>query len=237
MTKNKNTNKRGKPQEWTDEQLKDMALEIKYKNQGKKLTPSLLQKETGVGRNTWSRRMKVFIEELNRPVLPTINLHDNNEITLPSIDLIFRKYGNDQQALKNELINIELLIYDLYNELRDYKLKDEQYKKSSDEVQSLKNEINKQKKRADHYEQLYNTVTVSSVYPHLQNEKGTKLYELGIKDNLIDFNNQKEKNMDLQNLSSHFPSVSEESIANREKLEKDKKSSKNMKELRNKFDV
>lgn len=237
MTKKKNTNKRGKPQEWTDEQLKDMALEIKYKNQGKKLTPSLLQKETGVGRNTWSRRMKTIIEELNAPVLTSINLDDNNEITLPSIDLIFKKYGKDKQALKNELINIELLIYDLYNELSEYKQKDEQYKKSSDEVQSLKKEVIKQRRKAEHYEQLYNTIKVSSVYPHLQNAKGSQLNELGIKDNLIDFNNHKEQNIELNNLSSHFPNVSEESNDSKENLEKNNKRSKNMQKILNKFDV
>lgn len=237
MKKKKNTNNPGKPQQWTDEQLKDMALEIKYKNQGKKLTPSLLQKGTGVGRNTWSRRMKEFIEELNRPVLPSIKLEDNNEITLPSIDLIFQKYSNDQQALKNELINIELLIFDLYNELNEYKRKEESFKKSFDEVQSLKKEINKQKERAEHYEQLYNSIMVSSTFPHLKNAKGSVLNELGIHDNLIDFNKHKQQNMDVENLSSYFPSVSEEAISNKEKIEESSKRKKNMKDLLDRFDV
>lgn len=237
MVTKKNSNGRGKPQEWTDDQLKEMALEVKYKNQSKNLTPSFLQKETGVGRNTWSRRMKEFIEELNKPMLPTINLDKTGEVTLPNIDLIFEKYGKDKRLLKNELLNVEVLIYDLYTELKSFKAKQELYQKAINEAQSLKEEVAKQKKRAEHYEQLYNSLAVSSVFPHLQNEKKSKLNELGIKDNLIDFNINKEKNLDLGDLSSHFPKVTDATIANKEELEKNEKRDKNMKELLNKFDL
>ncbi|WP_419878148.1 hypothetical protein [Brevibacillus centrosporus] len=127
MGKKSNGNTRGKPQEWTDEQLKELALEVKYKNKGIKLTPSLLQKETNVGRNTWSRRMKDFIDELNQPAMRSHNLEDNDTVYLPSIDLIFQKHGKDKQALKNELFNIELTILKQHNELREYKEKDRLY--------------------------------------------------------------------------------------------------------------
>jgi hypothetical protein len=231
----KKTNKgRGKPKEWTDEKLKEMALEVKYKNQGKKLTPSFLQEETGVGRNTWSRRMKEFITELNQPVLQSINISDNSEVTLPSMDLILKRYGKDKQALRSELMNIEILIYDLFNELKEYKLKYEKSRKAAEEIQSLKEELLIQNKRAEHYESLYNTIMVSSIYPHLQDEKKSKLYQLGIKDNLIDFSTNKERNTDLKNLSSHFPDVSDKTT--KRKLE-DQKRDKNMELLLNKFDI
>ncbi|WP_110927711.1 hypothetical protein [Bacillus massiliglaciei] len=237
MVTKKNSNRRGKPQDWTDDQLKEMALEVKYKNQSKNLTPSFLQQETGVGRNTWTRRMKEFIEELNNPMLPTINLDETGEVTLPNIDLIFKKYGKDKQGLKNELLNVEVLIYDLYTELKQYKAKEELYQKAINDAQSLKEEVAKQKKRAEHYEQLYDSLAVSSVFPHLQKEKKSKLNELGIKDNLIDCNINREKSLDLGNLSSHFPKVTDATIANKEELEKNKKRDKNMKELLNKFDL
>jgi hypothetical protein len=232
-----NSNRRGKPKEWTDDQLKEMALEVKYKNQSKKLTPSFLEKETGVGRNTWGRRMKGFISELNQPIFPTLNMNDNSEVTLPSIDLIFKKYGKDKQALKNELLNLEVLIYDLFNELKQYKIKEEQFQNAIKEAQSLKDEISKQKKRVAHYKHLYNTIMVSSSVPHLQNDKNSELYKLGIKENLIDFSTHKEQSMDLNNLSSHFPDVSDETIKEKEEYEKSKKREKNMKGLLNKFDV
>lgn len=237
MKKQPNKKGRGKPQEWTDDQLKEMALEVKYKNQNKSLTPSLLEKETGVGRNTWSRRMKIFIGELNKPILPNISLDDKSEVTLPSVDLIFKKYGKEQQALKNELINLEILIYDLYSELKQYKTMEDKYQKAINEAESLKEKVSQHKKRADHYEQLYNSITISSSFPHLQTDKRSQLFNLGIKDNLINFDRNKEKNSDLENLSLFFPDISNESISTNEESEKDKKRESIMKELLNKFDI
>ncbi|RNC95363.1 hypothetical protein [Lysinibacillus halotolerans] len=74
----------GRPQNCTNEELKQLALEIKYKNHGIKLTPSLLEKETSIGRNTWSRRMKDYINELNNPILTTPSSEE--EIMFPSIE-------------------------------------------------------------------------------------------------------------------------------------------------------
>lgn len=55
--------KPGRPETHTDAELRELAVNIKYKCKGKKITPTLLEKETGIGRNTWSRRIKSFIEE------------------------------------------------------------------------------------------------------------------------------------------------------------------------------
>ena len=145
---------RGRPTEWTDRELKQLALDTKYKYHGKKLTPSLLERETKVGRNTWSRRMKDFIDELNNPILSSISTYDSNNAILPSIELIFKKYGNDKIALKNELLELEMLLYDFHKELKEIKLKEEKFDKALDEIESLKNELKKQTKRTMHYEQL-----------------------------------------------------------------------------------
>ncbi|MGP0686478.1 hypothetical protein ACW5UC_07930 [Priestia aryabhattai] len=237
MVENAMNNKRGKPQEWTDEQLKELAIEVKYNSQSRLLTPSFLQKETGVGRNTWSRRMKDFIAELNQPVLSNISITKDNEFTLPNFDLIFKKYGNNESLLKNELLNVEVLIYELYNELKKYREKEEQYKKAFTEIKKLKAEISQQKKRAEHYEQLYNTVTISSIFPHLQGESGSEVHKLNIKDNLLNFNKDKDKNADLKDLFSHFPNISDKSIIKKEEMKLQSKKEKNMKSLINKFDI
>lgn len=230
-------NKRGKPQEWTDEQLKELAIEVKYNNQSRLLTPSFLQKETGVGRNTWSRRMKCFIAELNQPVLSNISTTKDNEVTLPNFDLIFKKYGNNKSLLKNELLNVEVLIYELYNELKKYREKEEQYKKAFTEIKELKAEITQQKKKAEHYEQLYNTITLSSMFPHLQDENRSEVHKLNIKDNLLNFNKDAEKNADLKDLSSHFPNISDKNIIKKEEMKLQSKKEKNMKSLISKFDI
>jgi len=234
LAKNNKSQGRGRPKEWTDEELKQLALDTKYKYHGKKLTPSLLEKETKVGRNTWSRRLKDYIDELNEPVVTDIPLSSNNETILPSVDLIFKKYGKNELALKNELLDLEILLYDFYKELQEYKEKEERYQNGQAEVQSLKDEVAKQRKRAAHFEQLYNNIVVSSVYPHLRGVQDSQISQLNIKDKLIDLEDYKEKNADMENLSSYFPNVTDEG---NEENDKSEKQDQNMQKLLDKFDV
>ena len=234
LKKNNGRQNRGRPTEWTDEELMQLALDIKYKYHGKKLTPSFLEQETKVGRNTWSRRMKNYIDELNEPVLSTVPIGDANETLLPSVDLIFQKYGNDELALKNELLDLEILLYDIYKELQEYKQKEERYENGRAEVQALKDEVVNQKRRAGHYEQLYNNIVVSSVYPHLQGVQDSQIHQLNIKDKLIDMEDYKGKSTDLESLSSYFPDVPDESNIENDTNEQQ---SKNMQKLLSKFDV
>jgi len=237
LSNNNKQHARGRPNEWTDEELMKLALDTKYKHHGKKLTPSFLERETKVGRNTWSRRMKDYIEELNNPVSTSISSVDSNEAILPSVDLIFKKYGNNKPALKNELLDLEILLYDIYKELKDYKLKEERYDMAIAEVQELEIEVNKQKKRADHYEQLYNNIVVSSVYPHLQDVQGSALHQHNIKDNLINMQEHKEKNVSLDNLTAHFPDTLEGKSQEGGSNPTESKKQKNIKELLDEFDI
>lgn len=236
MGKKSTGNTRGKPQEWTDEQLKELAFEVKYKKNGIKLTPSLLQKETDIGRNTWSRRMKDFIDELNQPAMRTHNLGDNDTVYLPSIDLIFQKHGKDKQALKNELLHIELTILKQYNELREYKEKDRLYQETSKTIQALKDEVVKYKKKAKTYEDLYKKIVASSSFPHLYNDSPL-LKEHGVKTNLIRFNRDSKQDVDLSKLDSHFPDASIGVGLNDETTQKEQKQNENMTKLLGKFEI
>ena len=49
--------KKGAPPKYTDKQLKDILLKYISKNPGRKINPSLLEKETGDNRFVWTRRM------------------------------------------------------------------------------------------------------------------------------------------------------------------------------------
>src|SRR5699024_3926162 len=193
LSNNNKQHARGRPNEWTDEELMKLALDTKYKHHGKKLTPSLLERETKVGRNTWSRRMKQFIDELNNPIVPNISADDENDAILPNIELIFKKYGNDKIALKNELFELEVLLYDFYKQIKEFKLKEEKYDNAIAKVDTLKNEVKKQEKRAKHYEELYNDIVVSSVYPHFQYAKESQINQI--------------KNSSLDDLNVHFLKV------------------------------
>lgn len=92
--------------------------------------------------------MKDSIDELNQPVMRSHELRNKDTVYLPSKELIFQKHGKDKQALKNELLNMELTILKQYNELREYKEKDRLYQESSKTIQALKDEVVKYKKKA-----------------------------------------------------------------------------------------
>lgn len=233
MTKN-NRKGRGRPSEWTDDELMQLALDTKYKHHGKKLTPSLLERETKVGRNTWSRRMMEFIDELNNPIVPNISADDENDAIFPSIELIFKKYSNDKIALKNELLELEVLLYDFYKQIKEFKLKEEKYDNAIAEVDTLKNEVKKQEKRAKHYEELYNDIVVSSVYPHLQDAKGSQINQHNIKEKLINMEENKAKNSSLDDLTVHFPNVNDDVQVKNSNKNKQKS---NMKKLLDEFDI
>lgn len=229
-------NRRGKPKEWTDEQLKELALSTKYKHQMKKLTPSLLEKETGIGRNTWSRRAKEIIDDLNAPVFRPITLDDDLQVALPSVEIIFKKYEKNMPELKNEFFKIEMLLYDLYKENKDLKQQEDKFKKHSQAINELKDELKRYKTKAMHYEELYNTVVASSVFPHLYG-KSPKLIEHDIQDSLIDFKSNKERNMHLESLSKYFPSVSEKRISKIEEVEQTSQRESNMSKLTSAFNL
>lgn len=223
---------RGRPSAWTDEELRQFALNTKYKFHGVKLTPSLLERETEIGRNTWSRRMKDFIEELNNPILPNIKSNDKNDALLPSVNLIFKKHGVEHNDLQNELLDLEILLYDMYKELKQYKEEEENYHQALAERKSLQEEISKQKHRAQHYEELYNSIVLSSMYPHLQDAKTSPTSQFNIKEKLIDIEVDKEKNLSIEDLNSFFS----DEITELGKGEESTKNS-NMQKLLNEFDI
>ena len=92
--------KRGKPQKWSDEDLKQIALEVKYKQPNRKIF--IIRKRNWNWRNTWSRRMKEFINHLNSPIyIP--KLDESGIITIPSVEELFLKYGANTTELKMRL--------------------------------------------------------------------------------------------------------------------------------------
>ncbi|MGE7674153.1 hypothetical protein ACQKMV_11315 [Lysinibacillus sp. NPDC094403] len=98
-------NNRGRKSQFTDEELKLMALDVKFRNNQVKLTPSLLERDTSIGRNTWSRRIPEYIAELNRPVIKSRSLNDIEDIALPNIDIMYEKFKQKPEQLKMELIS------------------------------------------------------------------------------------------------------------------------------------
>lgn len=158
--------KRGKPQQWTDEQLKEIALEVKYKSPNGKLTALYLEKETGIGRNTWSRRMKDFINQLNAPVhVPS--LKEDGIITILTVDELFENYGDNIIELKNEIAKLLNIINDLYNDAKQVETLKANKTKLQTELDTIKEKLKQSNEQKVHFETLYNQIVAESYFPHL----------------------------------------------------------------------
>ncbi|MDM5311631.1 hypothetical protein [Peribacillus frigoritolerans] len=187
--------KRGKPQKWSDEDLKQFALEIKYKQPNRKLTSLLLEKETGIGRNTWSRRMKEFIDQLNSPVhIP--KLDESGIITIPSVEELFLKYGTNTIELKNEIAKLLNIISDLYTDAKQLHTLKESAHKMQLEMDQLKEQLSKTTGEKIHFETLYNQIVAESYFPHLYG-RSEKLKQANVKAEIIPLPVLKTKTLEL----------------------------------------
>ncbi|SCY51912.1 MULTISPECIES: hypothetical protein [unclassified Lysinibacillus] len=192
--------KPGRPETHTDAELRELAVNIKYKCKGKKITPTLLEKETGIGRNTWSRRIKSFIEELNNPVLRSIPLDESIEVFMPNIEMIFEKYGNNKERLNRELYSLEELIDTLYFELKNSKEENKKLMKYQAEAIKYKHQAKEQLQRANYYEDLYNKTVASSLYPHLFS-KSPILREFNINEKLVNIKEDTDNQMTFKKIA------------------------------------
>jgi len=190
---------------FTDEQLMDLADEIKAKYKGKELTPSLLERETGIGRMTWKRRIDDYLRELNKPLVRDMGTNADDMILFPSIETIFTRHGYDVEShvkLVNALHELELLIQDLYKEKQQYKEQMKKYEQIKGSFEDQNKKIHDLKSQKSHYENLYNKLVVSSLEPHLRKEQG-------ISSDIINFNENKKFYEKLDSLEKNFPKPEE----------------------------
>ncbi|CQR46438.1 hypothetical protein BN1058_00698 [Paraliobacillus sp. PM-2] len=215
-----NKRKSGRPREVSDEKLKEMALSIKHKYRGKKLSYKFLESETGIGRHTWKRRIGYYIDELNKPVILPSN-ETLEDVYLPNIEELFERHKNNKEKIVNELYHFEQMFRKLLQELSTLKKKVASLEELPDLVERQKEELKLVSKSAEHYESSYKNLVITSGFSHLREEKG-------IKDNLLEFHsksnqhitlndnefkemfshvNKKSKEKSIQGLSKEFPNL------------------------------
>lgn len=175
--------KPGKPKQWTDEQLQKIALEVKYKFPNGKLTALQLERETGIGRNTWSRRMKQFINQLNAPVhVPS--LKEGGIITIPTVDELFENYADNTIELKNEIAKLINIINDLYNDAKQVETLKANITKLQMDLDTTKEKLKQSNEQKIHFETLYNQIVAESYFPHLYG-RSEKLQAANVKAKII----------------------------------------------------
>ncbi|BCD05096.1 TPA: hypothetical protein QC111_003605 [Bacillus cereus] len=203
----------GRPRIFTDQELKELALDVKNRLGHVHLTYSLLEKETGIGRNTWKRRLEKTITELNKPIYRKIGVNEDDEVYFPNIEQIFEIYKGNTPKIINALYGFETMFIKLYEELHALK-KDEQKIIHIKQIAAEKDsQIKKLKVQVEHYKNLYDQLTISSSFPHLQEKTG-------LTDNLLDFSTNIDKNSSLTNLKSSFKTTNKASTNPIEPTEK-----------------
>ncbi|MFD7523276.1 hypothetical protein [Paenibacillus chitinolyticus] len=190
-------NNKGRPKTIEDQNLKEMALQIKTKHKGQKLSFLMLEKETGISRNTWKRRIARYIQELNTPIMQSTEQADE-DIFFPDIEELFNN-KNSKENIVQELHAIIETLRSVYLENKELKRKAKDINKLETTVQKQKLQLDKLKHQVLHYENLYKTLVVSSAFPHLREEKA-------IQSNLLDFNKEiyKNTNVEQQHLKKAF---------------------------------
>ena len=162
--------KAGKPKLYTTAQLETLLLKYIEENPKKNISYIELERQTGVGRNTWARNMKEKIEKLNRPI--TIADSQNELLPLPNItELVKNNYSNQQKLIEvlHQVSNIVQKLYvqakivpELEKQLEELnlqlKISNEELKNSKDTIKSLQEQVN-------HYSQAYRDIAVTSSYP------------------------------------------------------------------------
>lgn len=192
----------GRPSNHTDKELKIMALEVKKKLRGKKLTFSILEKETGIGRNTWSRRLSKIIAELNEPIHRNIGIGETDEVYFPNINELFELYGKDKNRIITEIEIYEQNYYKIYVELQKTKQQSNKVNYYEQKVNELEMLVASLKEQVLIYEHLYKSTVIKSHFPHLHSDTTT-----GVMANILDFKQNRDGRLD--NLDELFPTEEE----------------------------
>ncbi|MEY9979117.1 hypothetical protein [Lysinibacillus sp. RC79] len=161
----------GAPQKYTDKQLKDILLKYISKNPGIKINPSLLERETGINRFIWSRRMSEHIAKINEPVQLEAT---NGEVSLPLpnvVELVETNWNN-KTGLISALSHFNDMVSNLYGKARDYDLVVKQNSELSAYLSQKENLIKKLENELKLLRKQYLEVAVKSTYKVFQEEEG-----------------------------------------------------------------
>jgi len=161
----------GAPQKYTDKQLKDILLKYISKNPGIKINPSLLERETGISRFVWSRRMSEHIAKINEPVqLETTN--GEVSLPLPNVVELVETNWNNKAGLISALSHFNDMVSNLYRKALDYDLVVKQNSEQSAYLSQKENQIKKLENELKLLRKQYLEVAVKSTYKVFQEEEG-----------------------------------------------------------------
>lgn len=141
----------GRPEIYSDQQLKDILLRFAVENPGKKISPFQLEKETGIKRHVWSRRMKHIIDDLSTPVEKEFGGKDGS-LPLPNIAELVELNWDNKNKLIHSLSHINELLQSMYEQALLYHNKCSEYEELEQKFNQLAHENHQLKDRVNYFE-------------------------------------------------------------------------------------
>ncbi|KIL39678.1 hypothetical protein SD70_18780 [Gordoniibacillus kamchatkensis] len=187
------TSIRGRPAKYTDDDLKQLLVEVASKRPGMKINPSMLEKETGVKRHVWLRRMGTVIDELNKPAVLSTN--DDTRLPNPNVTELVETYWNNKSGLIKALAHYNETLDQLYEQAKLYTEILEQKNDLQAQLELKEKENKKLQAEVNYYKNLYFETAVKSTYNIFQEEEGLS--------NVVSINKNKDKALSLDLVSRY----------------------------------
>ncbi len=184
---------RGRPTKISNEDLKQILLKYATKHQGQKISSSQLEKDTGIKRHVWMRRMKSVIDQLNEPT--AVLSKEENTLPLPNITELIEKHWNHKTGLIKALSHYNETLQDLFEQAKRNTIEVEKTEQLLIKAAEKDRLIKELKTELKHYKNLYYEVAVKSTYHAFQEEEGLK--------NVISINKIKEKGLSIDFVASY----------------------------------
>lgn len=191
----------GSPKTITDEKLEDILLQFIKQNSLKKLNPSQLEKQTGVGRQIWRRRMGVKIEKLKSSFQADIGGKGNKEyVQFPNISDIVDTHWNNKKEMIASFQMYEETIQLFYEDAKAYHEQKEQVSKLKRQISDLKQDLKITKNDVEFYKKKVQEVSILSESPIEREKNNLK--------NVLDLKGKSNKNKALStDFVNNFPGL------------------------------
>src|SRR5690625_4342005 len=191
--------KSGRPKSYSEKDLKELLSEYRKKHQGT-IALSALEKETGISRKTWKRRMGNVIEELNQIITLQHSQVGDVELPLPNVDLIFDKFSDDPRGLRDAFFHLNEVIFKFYEENIDLQETVDKMNKQESKLNNIIETIEKTNHNRSNVVASNEKPMEESMNPSIRRSRG-------IKENLIKINKHNKESATSLEIDKEFPEL------------------------------
>lgn len=155
--------KRGAQEQYSDQLLEAHLEEFVKNNPLSKLNPLQLEKQTGIPRHTWMRRMGKQIQRLKSSVRTEFGGKGNEEfIVLPNpVDIVEKNWNNKAQMISDLKVYYET-IQKFYDQAQAYNQFVEQIKTLKASIEDLQSQLKVARNDADFYKKEVQKLSILS---------------------------------------------------------------------------